>query len=101
MKLLYKNLSLIRESIVKSGEAVVPTVVKIDVEGAVFDVLRGMENILTSPRLRIVQIELHPKIIPLFNATVEDIYGLMNSANLSVAFQQIRGKEIEVVFEKK
>jgi FkbM family methyltransferase len=89
------------DSIVKSGEADVPTVIKIDVEGAEFDVLKGMEKILTSTLLRIVQIEIHPKILPLFNATVEDIYGLMNAANFSVAFQQVRGTEIEVVFEKK
>lgn len=49
--------------------------------------LKGMEKILASHLLRIGQIEFHPKIFPLFNATVEDIYGLLNSANLSVAFQ--------------
>jgi FkbM family methyltransferase len=89
------------DSIVKSGEADVPTVIKIDVEGAEFDVLKGMQGILASPYLRMVQIEIHPKILPLFNATVEDINGLMNAAKLSVAFQQVRGTEIEVVFEKK
>jgi FkbM family methyltransferase len=88
------------DSIVTAGIIDSPTIVKIDVEGAEFNVLKGMKEILSNPKLRIVQIEIHPKILPLFGSSSEDVYRIMNESNFKVAFRKERGTEVEVIFEK-
>lgn len=88
------------DSIVTAGIIDSPTIVKIDVEGAEFNVLKGMKEILSNPKLRLVQIEIHPKILPLFGSATEDIYRMMNESKFKVAFRKERGTEVEVIFEK-
>jgi len=88
------------DTIVTTGKVDFPTIVKIDVEGSEFIVLKGIEEILSNPKLRLVQIEIHPKIFPLFGSTTEDIYRLMNESKFKVVFRKERGTEVEVIFEK-
>jgi hypothetical protein len=59
-----------------------------------------MKEILSNPKLRLVQIEIHPKILPLFGSATEDIYRMMNESKFKVAFRKERGTEVEVIFEK-
>jgi FkbM family methyltransferase len=87
-------------SIVATGKVDSPTVVKIDVEGAELNVLKGMKEILSHSKPRLVQIEIHPKILPLFGSKPEDIYRLMNESKFKIAYRQERGTEVEVIFEK-
>ena len=47
------------QSIVESGRSSVPNVVKIDVEGHEFEVLRGFDELLSNPALRDMFIEVH------------------------------------------
>jgi FkbM family methyltransferase len=56
---------------------ILPDVIKIDVEGAEFQVLTGMKNILSNKR-PILFLEIHPKKL-LFNCSVKDILTLMHS----------------------
>lgn len=49
-----------------------PQLVKIDVEGAELEVLRGMEEMVARHRPLFV-IELHPHTLPLFGASVQDV----------------------------
>jgi FkbM family methyltransferase len=86
--------------VIESKEADCPTVIKIDVEGAEYTVLKGLRQTLLNSKVRILQIEIHPKILPHFNATKEDIFKLLESVNYKVIFQKERGTETEVVFEK-
>jgi FkbM family methyltransferase len=88
------------DTIVTTGKVNSPTIVKIDVEGAEFNVLKGMKKTLSNPKLRVVQIEIHPKILPLFGSTTENIYRLMNESKFKVVFRKERGTEVEVIFEK-
>ncbi len=50
----------------------VPSLVKIDVEGAELEVLRGMEHLVSAHHPAFV-IELHPQYLPQFDATVNDV----------------------------
>jgi FkbM family methyltransferase len=88
------------DTLVNNRKVASPTVVKIDVEGAELDVLKGMENTLHQPELRLIQVEIHPKILPLFGAKVNDIYALLQRNNFHVVIEKERGSEIEVLFEK-
>ena len=58
-------------------EEILPDVIKIDVEGAEFQVLTGMRNILSNKR-PILFLEIHPKKL-LFNYSVKDILSLMHN----------------------
>lgn len=88
------------DGLVKRDAILSPTAIKIDVEGAERNVLRGIETILSSPSLRIVQIEIHPMILPLFGETQENIFLLMELNNFAVIKSVQRGSELEVLFEK-
>ncbi|MDI6804044.1 MAG: FkbM family methyltransferase [Bacteroidota bacterium] len=88
------------DELVKHGTILSPTAIKIDVEGAELNVLRGIETILSSPLTRIVQIEIHPNILPLFGETQENIFMLMELNNFAVIKSIQRGTELEVLFEK-
>lgn len=47
------------DAVIRSGEADLPNVVKIDVEGHEFAVLRGLQAVLADPRVRSVFVEVH------------------------------------------
>lgn len=54
-----------------------PTIVKIDVEGAEYDVLKGMNDIF--PNIEVVYCEIHHSELDSFNVRYEDITGLLKS----------------------
>lgn len=86
--------------LVKQNAILSPTAIKIDVEGAELNVLRGIETILSSPVLRLVQIEIHPKLLPLFGGTLENIFMLMELNGFAAIKSIQRGTELEVLFKK-
>lgn len=88
------------DDLVKHNAILSPTAIKIDVEGAELNVLRGIETILSSTVLRLVQIEIHPKILPLLRGTEENIFKLMESHDFAAIKSIQRGTELEVLFEK-
>jgi FkbM family methyltransferase len=53
-----------------------PDVVKIDVQGAEFDVLKGARRILRE-RHPVLFLEVHPTVLAEFGATVDDVYRLL------------------------
>lgn len=63
-----------------------PDVVKIDIEGAEFLALKGMEKLLSSTkRPRLIFLELHPKFLPAFNCSSQDIYDFLKKFNYTLA----------------
>lgn len=89
------------DKIVQGREVCLPNVVKIDVEGAEMNVLEGMKDILFTPKLRLIQIEIHEKVLPLFNRTVGDVFNIMETSGYKLTSECPRGTEIEVIFERK
>ena len=60
-----------------------PDIIKIDIQGAEYDALRGMKETLRSSEVRIIYIESHPEYLPKFGATVDEIVGLLEEYGFS------------------
>jgi FkbM family methyltransferase len=54
-----------------------PTVLKMDVEGAELEVLRGLEEQLSRPECRLVYCELHPRLAPEGQTVPDDVVALL------------------------
>jgi len=64
----------------KKNDLPVPNIIKIDVEGFEFSVLKGMKEILKNPECRIVCCEVHKTILP-DGILTEDIISFIRSFN--------------------
>jgi FkbM family methyltransferase len=60
-----------------------PDIIKIDIQGAEYDALRGMKETLRSSEVRLIYIESHPKYLPKFDATVNEIVDLLEEYGFS------------------
>ncbi len=61
----------------------------IDVEGAEYDVLTGLGDKLSS--VRVIFIEIHPHLLPHFNARREDILNLLQGSGFTCELVSTRG----------
>jgi FkbM family methyltransferase len=62
-----------------------PTVVKMDIEGAEFMALKGMRKLLTiQEKPRLLFIELHPEFLPAFNSSIEEVIQFLSELNYSI-----------------
>jgi FkbM family methyltransferase len=75
------------DALVESGAHDPPTVLKIDVEGAELDVLRGLREALARPRCRVVYVEVHRG----HGVAVDDATDLLSAAGFDVERLQERG----------
>jgi FkbM family methyltransferase len=83
-------------------EIPLPTIIKIDIEGAELLALKGMQALLhsaTAPRY--IFIELHPDFLPGFNATVEECIEIIESSNYEKEYEVSRQNQIHCIFRKK
>jgi FkbM family methyltransferase len=63
-----------------------PNVIKIDIEGAELMALKGMENLLLSAKKpRLIFLEIHPKFLPSFNCSTDEVYEYLGRFNYSMA----------------
>ncbi|MCK5092657.1 MAG: FkbM family methyltransferase [Gammaproteobacteria bacterium] len=81
------------EDLVEQQNVPAPTAVKLDVEGAEYLVLSGMEALLSSPDCRFLFIEVHPKDLPNFGHSVEDVNNLLEKIGFSITNKITRGTE--------
>lgn len=77
-----------------------PNLIKIDVEGAEMNVLYGMRKILKSKELRVLQIEIHPKILSLSDYDENMIAKFIEQYSFNIIKRKLRGNEIEVIYKK-
>ena len=72
----------------------VPTVVKIDVEGAELNVIRGAKKVLSDTECEIIYCEFHPEKIKSFGGTYDEIQDELNDLgfNLTVLDQNMGGR---------
>ena len=74
-----------------------PNVVKIDVEGAEFNVLRGMGELLRAGSFRMLIVEVHPEVLPLFGTSASTVEQLIRSSQFSKITRVQRGAEYHLV----
>lgn len=75
-------------------QQLVPTVVKIDVEGAEGDVLKGMDQTLRSGSIRELFIELHPVPLATQNLSAADLTNWLSERGYSLAWSTDRNDEL-------
>ncbi len=88
------------DALVRIGAAKAPNVVKMDIEGAEFQALTGMKNILQSEACRYLFLELHPSELPEFGATPEAVRELLENAGFQLEHEQMRGAETHLFYCK-
>ena len=77
----------------------VPKAVKIDVEGAEFEVLSGLKKTLSSPLCELLCLEIHPRFLPA-EVSTEMVFSLVRSLGFDRAETRPRGSEIHLIAEK-
>ncbi len=80
------------EAIARS-ELPLPTVLKIDIEGAELLCLRGCQRLLAGefgPRPRVIMLELHPLFLPDFGGTAVETRTLLETIGYAPIWQQLR-----------
>lgn len=84
------------DSLVREGKAALPNVVKIDVEGAEMNVLRGMNSVLHSTALRAILIEVHPLVLPLFGSGPDEVEAFVRSCGFKKISRTQRATEFHL-----
>lgn len=77
----------------------VPKAVKIDVEGAEFEVLSGLKEILSSPACELLCLEIHPGFIPA-EVCSEMVLSLVRSLGFNRTESRQRESQIHLIAEK-
>jgi FkbM family methyltransferase len=72
------------DQLIESGEIPAPTVLKIDVEGAEYQVLRGLKQTLQNDLCRLIYLEVHPNTLNEYNTSSKDIEKLLESSDCNV-----------------
>lgn len=88
------------DALVTAGAAKAPNVVKMDIEGAEFQALTGMRDILQSETCRYLFLELHPAELPGFGASLEAVRELLENAGFRLEHEQTRGAETHLFYRK-
>jgi FkbM family methyltransferase len=77
-----------------------PDVVKIDVEGAEMEVLRGMTQALAQRSVRDWFLEVHPDRLESSGSSVDEIFALFDDAGYSRVWESPRGTEFHCHFTR-
>ena len=86
---------------VATAEIPIPSLVKIDVEGAEVLALQGMANLLSSEKApRLIFIELHPQFLPSFTTSTQEFYEFMASHHYQETLCTQRGAESHHIFQR-
>lgn len=70
------------ETLIESGDIPSPDVIKIDVEGAEMDVLKGFGDWIED--VRVIYCEIHPKELSKSNIDIKDVEGLLERRGFSI-----------------
>lgn len=90
------------DNAISTGELPVPTVLKIDIEGAEILCIKGALKLLQGnlgKKPRLIFLEAHPDFLPSFNSTVEEVYNLILNNGYSVFWKKERDSQIHYVYQ--
>ncbi|WP_435159754.1 FkbM family methyltransferase [Haladaptatus sp. DFWS20] len=88
------------DELVERGEVPPPTVVKIDVEGAELDAIRGLSETLSRPDCRVVYCEVHPSFLGQYGADEEAVMTALENCGFAIETIHDRGEEYFIRAEK-
>lgn len=88
------------DSLVEQGEISPPTVVKLDVEGAELNTIRGLEATLSRPECRLVYCEVHPTFLGEYDASEDEVRAALEECGFTVETMHDRGAEYFLRAEK-
>jgi FkbM family methyltransferase len=81
-------------------EGVVPSAVKIDVEGWEWEAIRGMDHCLRDPRMRFIAIEVHPELLRARGLDPSEVLVPALDAGFRETWSNGRGGERHVIMER-
>lgn len=90
---------VIGDEIVSENNFPIPKLVKIDVEGHEFSIIKGLGKTLSNSACKIVFCEIHTTLLPK-NIASEDIYSILKSFGFSKIEMSQRDSEIHIFAEK-
>ena len=88
------------DSLIEQGVIPAPDVIKIDVEGAEINVLRGMQQALDSDNCRLIYCEVHTGKLPQFGRTSAELSVLLKRHGFTISKIHERGPDHFVRAEK-
>jgi FkbM family methyltransferase len=88
------------DDLIAAGSVPAPTVIKVDVEGHEFAVLKGICHALSSSSCHLVACEIHPQLLPQ-GVTKETIVSLLCDCGLAVVSEFHRGPEFQIIAARK
>lgn len=90
------------DNAIQSNELPVPTLMKIDIEGAELLALQGMAQLLhSSAAPRCIFIEIHPAFLVELNSTTVDCFEFLESFGYRKKYINVRNEQLHCIFEKK
>jgi FkbM family methyltransferase len=88
------------DKLVSEGQIPKPTVVKVDVEGAEFDVLTGLKDSLLSEDCRLIYCEVHRDHLPKFGATEAELHELLEDCGFKIEILEDHSSKYHLVARK-
>lgn len=83
-----------------TDSGVFPDVLKIDVEGAEMDVLRGAENLFAAGKVREIVVEIHPAMLGRLGLSSDDIYKFLGARGFGCSWKHQRDQQIHSHFTR-
>lgn len=88
------------DNLVFTGHIPIPTILKIDIEGAELLALRGMKNLLTSEhKPRLIFLEIHPVFLSSFNTCASEVEALVLSHGYTIIDKIERDEQLLCTFK--
>lgn len=83
-------------------EIPIPTVVKMDIEGAETLALRGMRSLLASERApRVLFLELHPDFLPAFDSCFAEVHSFLESFGYHEEYKDVRDAQVHCIYRRR
>lgn len=82
-------------------ELPIPTLIKMDIEGAEILALRGMNHLLNSDQApRKIFLELHPEFLPAFDSSEEECMEILEKAGYVQEYKGERREQVHVIYRR-
>jgi len=98
-----KVLTRALDEAIMSGDLPLPTVLKIDIEGAEVLCLRGALKLVRGElgaKPRLIFLEIHPDFLPSFNSSIEEVHSFVLNHGYSVVWQEKRDTQIHYCYRR-